>query len=384
MTSDLIDRIYEAAFLPETWPDVLDRLARATGSASGALLVFDSPDSPPRFKSSALTHDALEEFVATDQWRSSQRVPALFPELLSGRLSWFFYLTDHVSRFAGGPGDSVGTALARLGLGEQIVTLIPAPGDAAVCFTLERRVQDGRHAPATVDLLNDLRPHLARAGLIGARLRLERAQAAVAAMEALGVPAAALSGDGRVLSTNAGFAAVEAWIRPAAFGKLFIAADEANRLFQTIIETARNGNEPLVRSVPIRAEDGRAVAVVHLLPLRRSAHDVFSGADNLLIVSPVKASLGVPSGKILTALFDLAPSEARLAAALAEGKSLKHAAGEMRISVGSARTYLSRIFEKTATNQQSQLVALLKSAQPLGPGGRDVFAPGTADGHGRS
>ena len=49
------------------------------------------------------------------------------------------------------------------------------------------------------------------------------------------------------------------------------------------------------------------------------------------------------------------------AIALAAGKSLKAAAAEMGIEYSSARTYLARIFSKTGTSQQSELVALLKS-----------------------
>jgi len=64
-------------------------------------------------------------------------------------------------------------------------------------------------------------------------------------------------------------------------------------------------------------------------------------------------------------MFDLTPAEARLAAALASGGALKDAASGQGIRVSTARSYLENIFRKTGTRQQSQLVALLKSAQPL-------------------
>ncbi|UCI25935.1 MULTISPECIES: hypothetical protein [unclassified Mesorhizobium] len=35
------------------------------------------------------------------------------------------------------------------------------------------------------------------------------------------------------------------------------------------------------------------------------------------------------------------------------------------ITVKSARTYLERVFQKTGTHQQSQLLAMLKTLQPL-------------------
>jgi DNA-binding CsgD family transcriptional regulator len=69
----------------------------------------------------------------------------------------------------------------------------------------------------------------------------------------------------------------------------------------------------------------------------------------------------------LHGLFDLSPAEARLAAALTAGDALKAVAANHGIKFSTARSYLENIFRKTGTHQQSQLVALLKSTQPLVP-----------------
>jgi DNA-binding CsgD family transcriptional regulator len=63
-------------------------------------------------------------------------------------------------------------------------------------------------------------------------------------------------------------------------------------------------------------------------------------------------------------LFGLTTKEAQLAAALTGGQSLKQAAETEKIAFSTARSYLERIFIKTGTRQQSQLVALLKNLQP--------------------
>lgn len=105
--------------------------------------------------------------------------------------------------------------------------------------------------------------------------------------------------------------------------------------------------------------------VLHVLPIRGAAHDIFSGADILLAATSVDPQAQVPSPHILNALFDLSPAEARLAATLAAGLSIQQAAVDSGITLNSARTYLVRVFRKTGTSQQSQLVALLKSVQPF-------------------
>ena len=67
-------------------------------------------------------------------------------------------------------------------------------------------------------------------------------------------------------------------------------------------------------------------------------------------------------------LFDLTDTEAKFASALASGSSLTEAAEAQGVRISTARTHLARIFQKTNTRQQSQLVSLLRSAVlPLQP-----------------
>ncbi|TGE02452.1 helix-turn-helix transcriptional regulator [Methylobacterium nonmethylotrophicum] len=65
----------------------------------------------------------------------------------------------------------------------------------------------------------------------------------------------------------------------------------------------------------------------------------------------------------LRTLFGLTRAEAQLGAALARGGSLAEIAAELGISVTTARTHVARIFLKTGTKQQSQLVALVAAFQ---------------------
>ncbi|MDR2857133.1 MAG: helix-turn-helix transcriptional regulator [Novosphingobium sp.] len=58
-------------------------------------------------------------------------------------------------------------------------------------------------------------------------------------------------------------------------------------------------------------------------------------------------------------LFDLIPSEARLALALSRGMSIAQAAGELGLTVESARTYSKRIYAKTGARGQADLVRFI-------------------------
>ncbi|MCP3851736.1 MAG: response regulator transcription factor [Gammaproteobacteria bacterium] len=82
---------------------------------------------------------------------------------------------------------------------------------------------------------------------------------------------------------------------------------------------------------------------------------LISGLKKLLIKildEPFKPSL-----EHLMELFALTRSEARLIQPLLIGKSIEESAKDCGLTVSSARTYLKRIFSKTDTNRQAELVS---------------------------
>ena len=63
-------------------------------------------------------------------------------------------------------------------------------------------------------------------------------------------------------------------------------------------------------------------------------------------------------------LYGLTPAEARLAVLLAQGHHLDEVGDILKISIHTARTHLKRIFGKTNTSSQSDLIRLVLSAPP--------------------
>ena len=60
----------------------------------------------------------------------------------------------------------------------------------------------------------------------------------------------------------------------------------------------------------------------------------------------------------LAAMFDLTPAESRMAGQLLQGRSVIEAANALGITQQTARVHLKRIFEKTSTGRQSELMRL--------------------------
>ena len=67
---------------------------------------------------------------------------------------------------------------------------------------------------------------------------------------------------------------------------------------------------------------------------------------------------------LLQCHFGLAPAEARLALHLLAGETLRSAAVKLSITYETARSQLKRIFNKTGTCRQAELVIVILTALP--------------------
>jgi DNA-binding CsgD family transcriptional regulator len=156
-------------------------------------------------------------------------------------------------------------------------------------------------------------------------------------------------------------------------GPLSAASAETDAELRRLVADACSSNADVVPGLggnlllPGRADDaagfGHALTVVP--HVRRDELRFLQGRHAVVFIKNLTLALPPDFDRDLRAVFNLSPAEARLAVALASGLSLKDAASQQNIRFSTARSYLEVIFRKTDTRQQSQLVALLKSAQPL-------------------
>jgi DNA-binding CsgD family transcriptional regulator len=140
--------------------------------------------------------------------------------------------------------------------------------------------------------------------------------------------------------------------------RLAVVDPAADRLLREALTRSGQGSERAVRSIPIAASGERPPVILHLVPIRGAAHDVFTGARFVLIATPVTAQ-DVPSADVVQGLFDLTPGEARLATLIAAGDAPAPAAAKLGITPSTARSVLKRVFQKTGVSRQAELVGLL-------------------------
>ena len=117
--------------------------------------------------------------------------------------------------------------------------------------------------------------------------------------------------------------------------------------------------------------------MAHVAPVRLSARDVFTRCAAVLILTPV-AARDAPRAEIMQSLFDLTPSEARVARGLASGMTVDGIASQSSVSRNTVRARLRGVLEKTGCKRQAEAVALLSGLSSL-PGSPSVPGSGGPD-----
>lgn len=349
---DLVDLIYEAAFVPETWQQVFDALSRIS-DAIGCVLAAVGPSGMRWIANSAIT-PMMNEFVAGGWAAKNTRLERLVASGYSGFVTDRFFFTDEeMAR------DEAYTGFYwPRGLGESTGTLILVPNGDMLFFNLERWRQRGPVERPVVEALDRLRPHLTRSALLAARRQFDRARTAVETLDSLSLPAAALTLSGKTLAANRLLELATPQVRIGAGDRIALDNQRADALLREALTRLATGDEDAVASIPLPAADTTASAVLHVLPIRRDARDIFSGTLALIALTPLTRT-PAPGIELLTGLFDLTPAEARVARGLTEGLTLQDIAARQQLSGETIRTQLKAVLAKTGTERQAELVALL-------------------------
>ena len=227
-----------------------------------------------------------------------------------------------------------------------MATAIPIPTGEHATFVLSRPTEFGPFDRVSAARLDELRPHLARSVLISARLQLERARVAGEALAALGVPALVVDERGTVLFANTLIKSMTGHVVWRAFGRVSLKDKAADQLLREAIATIDSGLAIGVRSFPVRDPEAQTALVAHVIPIRLSARDIFLRCAAVLAMTPVAAPKAPPV-ELVQSLFDLTPTEARVARSLASGKTVEDIASDGGVSLNTVRTHVRGVLAKT-------------------------------------
>lgn len=363
--SSVIGDIYDAALDSTLWPDALQKIAGFVGGPAAALyakdtirktgIAFHVSGIEPSF-----TQSYFEKYVNLDPFTTAR---FFFPvgQVISTQDVMpheEFFKTAFFKEWASPQGwvDFVSVALDK------------SSATYAECgiFWHER---GGTVGDVAREKMAQLVPHVRRAVHIGNVIDLHKVEAAALADVLDGLASAVLMVDaeGRIVHANAsGHGLLDSGqVLRRSDGKLLTPDANAHHALRRIFSAAADGdlkmgNEGI--AVPLGADAGGRY-VAHILPLTAGARKkagIEYSATAAVFVRKAGADLPHPVDALADA-FKFTPAELRVLMMIVNIGGVPEVAPALGISETTVKTHLRRIFAKTETRRQADLVKLVAS-----------------------
>ncbi len=365
-STTIADSAYEAAISGEGWPSILDELRKSLNARSIALIdylpktnrgfIHQSIGLAPRF-----VETYSERHAAQDVWMKrlgysggvsvAMRGEELVPEhLLVGSEFYHEWLEPQ-------------------GLFHSMLFVLMRREESHIVCAAFRSEADGRFEDDIAKRFARESDHLGRAlkihGILS-RTAIER-DAALAALDQIPIGVIIVDDAGMVLDSNhvanEVLAANDGLMldRSGLKGHTREATLGLHELIATATSPDRQVRPDVTDTLLLDRPSGRSSLAVTIgrLPLASRFLGTDRRAAAIYITDP-QTPFELDSSK-LRRLYKLTPAEARLAAHLAQGSRLEDAATDLGVSLNTVRTHLKRIFSKTGTDRQAELVRLIIS-----------------------
>ena len=361
--SSLIGDIYDAALDLALWPSVLEEIA---GFLTSSLVNFFSQDSVTKAANVYYVHGIAPTYLQA-YFDTYVSINPMFPATL------FFEVGKVVSQDEIIPRSELNQTLffrewlQPQGWVDAMAAVLDKSATSCAVVAVGRHEREGLIDHEAKRRMGLIVPHLRRALLIGKVIDLHKVEAAALADTLDGLAAAMFLVDagGRIVHANAagrGMLENAAVVRAAA-GKFATADVQADRALQDIFMSAENGDAAVGTrgiAVPLASRDGERY-VAHVLALtsgaRRQAGAAYSAVAAVFVR---KAALELPHPlETIAATFKLTPAEMRVLMMIVQLGGVSEVAPVLGVSEATVKTHLQRIFAKTDTGRQADLVKLV-------------------------
>jgi len=245
---------------------------------------------------------------------------------------------------------------------DEANAMLEEPGDELTSGTPMRRragvADDARRRLAVV------MPHMRRALQIGEDIVRSRTEAAALAdtVDGLGAGLFIVDGAMRILHTNAAARRLLAAenVLCSRGGRLIASDPQTNRSLRLALAASDDAMDVMPGPLPLIASDGtHRVGHIRLLkPVARSYGD--GSHEALAAVMVYKAGMEYPRPPdIIATFYNLTPTELRVLLAIVDIGGAPEVAAKLGIAPSTVRTHVGRLFEKTGTKRQAELVRLV-------------------------
>lgn len=365
---ELIGAIYDAAVSPSAWKTFLDKFAESMHGECTSLLWYDFRSLSGGISFSARVDPEHikrydEYYAGIDVWAEGcKKKKILVPQRV-------FLGQEFCSSRELEQSEFYADFLRPMNAYHQIIGII-SKDDYAVGAISSLRPNRQRPFEEELKLANLLMPHLKRALEVHVRtLGLQdRLSASMEALERLRIGVVLVNGQGKVLLANRTARALANQDDGFALshdGLALTRSDEAANLRRLIqgastTSTGKGFNSGGVLCVS-RPSLKRPYSIL-VAPHAKNHGSLSSLQPAAIIFISDPEQEEIPDELVLSKLFGFTPAEAKLAALLAQGRSLKEAADTSGVARSTVRSQLKKLFEKTNTRRQGELIRLLMNS----------------------
>jgi DNA-binding CsgD family transcriptional regulator len=364
--SQVVGDVYDASLDPALWPTAIESVCRYIGADSASL---HSQDSISRATDALFwwggASSAAHYFQAYVE--KYGKINPIFPGVIFFDLEQPVAVPDVISCEEFVQTRFFREWLAPQSLMDGLFSNLEKGVTSCAVFTAMRHAQQGPVDDRTRRRFELITPHVRRSMLIGKVIDLHRVEAAALA-DALDQLASAMfivDSTGRIIHGNvAGHRLVgEADVLRAANGRLAALEAKGGRNLLEVFAAAQAGDVAVGKggiAVPLTARTGERY-VAHVLPLtsgaRRKAGVSYAATAAVFVR---KAGLDLPSPpEAVASEFKLTPAEVRVLFAIVQIGGVPEVAPVLGVSEQTVKSHLHRLYEKTATRRQADLVKLV-------------------------
>ena len=362
--SATLEKIYAAAGDFRRWDEALRAVESLTGSAGAVMdLVPRRPHVAPAIIAGSFGIEDCQTY-ARDYMGICPRIRFGLDHPRGTQFDYLFMTEAEMDR------DPVYAWFGSHGLRYHVGAWVGQTPNYQATFSLQRSRRQGHAGEADIALFELLKPHAARALSLADQLGTlhAREKLGTTIVEALPQAVFAIADDGQVVQVNG---AALGMIRKGdglgiGDGLLKVKlAGEQEALDRLIHEAA--GVEFLAASgwTRVSRTSGAAPYAVFVAPLPVIDEALTIATAKVIVIVHDPTARPMPDPAMLTQIYGLTETEARLAGAIALGHSLESAAELLGMRVGTARSHLKSVFAKLGVNRQQDLVRILVSLSSI-------------------
>jgi DNA-binding CsgD family transcriptional regulator len=358
----LIGDIYEAILDKTVWSGVFGNLAQFVGAQAGALLWKRYGRSTEVAHTTGLKSPSLELYKERYAKLDPMTKPLLLRDVgeVASTTELVSYSEYVESRF-------YKEWVKPQGFVDSWHAILEKSATTSVHLIFWRKGKPDSEGDATRDRMRLIVPHLQRAVMISNMVDHGQAEAALFGDTLDGIAAGLflVDGNGRILHANAsGQALLAQGVVLRAYGGKLVSNDagaeqELYRILDAVGgEQVAAGTDTV--AVPLTTRHGDHY-VAYVLPLTAGARlRAGTGYAAAAAVFVQRALLDVPSPQdAIAKLYKLTPMELRVLFAIVQVGGVPEVAAMMGSSTSTIRTHLRRLFSKTGTDRQADLVKLV-------------------------